>query len=40
VDETSHAADDLDRGDGAMCAKYKEYRQHVQRQMGEAATVR
>lgn len=40
LDETSHAADDLDRGDRAMCAKYKEYRQHVQRQMGEGATVR
>ncbi len=40
LDETSHTADDLDRGDRAMCAKYKEYRQHVQKQMGEGATVR
>lgn len=39
LDESAHVADDVSDRDGLMCAKYKGYLQHVQKHMGEAATV-
>ncbi|CAM9307211.1 unnamed protein product [Pylaiella littoralis] len=38
VDESVGVADDND-GDRAMCSRYKGYREHVQKQLGESATV-
>lgn len=39
VDESVGVADD-NEGDRVMCSRYKGYREHVQKQIGESATVR
>eukprot|EP00903_Cladosiphon_okamuranus_P011176 g10547.t1 len=39
LDETAHVADEISDGDGLMCARYRGYLRHVQKHMGEAATV-
>ena len=39
VDETAHVADDINVGDKAMCARYRDYRFHANICFGEDALV-